>query len=387
MSRQKLTVRVVEERGDLSVRRTLKITNHPDIWFEVSGGILPPPLEVYDFAAIAMIYIGMRSGRDVHIAGPVTRQCLRGLAEFQELWINWRLPGYSRVEITADTIVDGQAGVSEVTDGTGIFAYSGGIDGACAFLRHAGDDLGVRKIKPAGVMLMHGFDIPVSDDAWFAKAEEDARQGLHEFDIPFCIVRTNWRDFHFGHWALEHGAGLFAALHQFSGAVGWGVIGANEDYRNIVIPWGTSALFNHFFSGGCFSIHTECSGMTRCERVEKVCEYPEVAKHIRVCWENKVAGLNCGKCEKCIRTKLNFMAVGYDPVCFDRPPTALEILGVKARERMKITYLHEILDEAKARNLPLKFRAPVFLLMVKSEVFFVLRKIKKALKSRFSRAA
>ncbi|MEZ5893201.1 MAG: hypothetical protein R3C58_08680 [Parvularculaceae bacterium] len=380
---EKFVVRVEETRSPDRVRRVMRITGHDDIWFEVLGPVLPPPLEVWDFAAIAMIFIAMRKGADVHIDGPVTAQCLRNLGEFQDLWLNWVPKGYSRVDFTAARIVEEPVLLSR----DGMFAYSGGVDGTCTLLRHLDGSLGVRRIKPKGVTLIHGFDIPIEDEKWFAKAEEDARAALKDFDIPFFIVRTNWRIYHFPRWALEHGAGLFAALHQFTGVADWGVIGANEDYKNLVIPWGTSPLFNHFFSGARFAIHTECAGMTRCERVEKICEYPEVAKHVRVCWENTEGGMNCGQCEKCIRTKLNFIAVGHDPVCFDRPPTFLEIIRVKTRERMKISYIREILAEANARGVSLKWRLPVFLLVVKAEVFYVLRQMKKALKARLLKSA
>jgi hypothetical protein len=40
---------------------------------------------------------------------------------------------------------------------------------------------------------------------------------------------------------------------------------------------------------------------------------------VKVCWEGQGASKNCGQCEKCIRTQLNFLAVGVSrPPCFQR---------------------------------------------------------------------
>jgi hypothetical protein len=41
---------------------------------------------------------------------------------------------------------------------------------------------------------------------------------------------------------------------------------------------------------------------------------------VKVCWEGQDASKNCGRCEKCIRTQLNFLAVGVSrPPCFQGP--------------------------------------------------------------------
>jgi hypothetical protein len=59
-----------------------------------------------------------------------------------------------------------------------------------------------------------------------------------------------------------------------------------------------------------------------------------------------MTGRNCGRCEKCIRTKLNFMAAGKAPVCFDRPPTLSEIVGLRVRNPVQLGYLTDILQTA-----------------------------------------
>jgi hypothetical protein len=40
-------------------------------------------------------------------------------------------------------------------------------------------------------------------------------------------------------------------------------------------------------------------------------------ENLRVCWESREDNLNCGHCEKCLRTMTNFLACGLEiPACF-----------------------------------------------------------------------
>src|SRR5690606_33413134 len=107
--------------------------------------------------------------------------------------------------------------------------------------------------------------------------------------------------------------------------------GADEDYAHLRLPWASNPITNGLMSGGSFAIHTEGGGFTRTARVGYLSQSPDIASQLRVCWEGQAGGRNCGACEKCVRTKLNFMANGVEPLCFDRPPTVQEIRRLRAR--------------------------------------------------------
>ena len=56
-------------------------------------------------------------------------------------------------------------------------------------------------------------------------------------------------------------------------------------------------------------VHDGCEA-TRIEKVALIAE-PDVAlKFLRVCGEDHNGAYNCGWCEKCIRTKINFISLG-----------------------------------------------------------------------------
>ena len=51
------------------------------------------------------------------------------------------------------------------------------------------------------------------------------------------------------------------------------------------------------------------------ERLLEIAHEPAVWKFLRVCWKNNSQELNCGRCEKCVRTMVSLAAAGVLPKC------------------------------------------------------------------------
>ena len=361
----------VSETSEQGIRRRIiHLSDGNEIYYEIPESNFLPSVSVYDFAVLAMLFFCMRRGTNLHVDGPVTAQLLINLEEFQEIWAAWLPKLYRKVAITARDVVPTRGN----GDRRGVFAFSGGVDGTCALLRHSDDRLGLRRIAPGGAVLVHGMDIPLEHDAAFDTACRSARLMLDELNVPLFPIRTNWRAFTHD-YELEFGAGLAACLHQFTGTVAFGVLGAGEDYRRLAIPWGSNPVTDRYLSGGCFEMFTEGGGLTRSERVAVVAEHPRIAAHLRVCWEGPHTGRNCGKCEKCVRTKLNFMAVGHPPMCFDGPPTTKEILLIKAKKRSQLLHLEEIVGTAEKNGIKDKWLFYLRLAKGKSKLRYRLKNI------------
>jgi hypothetical protein len=367
-----LRISVREERDARSVVRTASFTSPTAsrrVFYHVSGDLLPPPLEVYDFAVVAGVFLAMREGRPVHVEGPVTAELLRNLEEFQEAWAMWR-PKHRPVRITADQIVPAHQPQTR----RGVFAFSGGVDGTFALLRHHGGDAGLRTARPVCAMLVQGFDLPLDNQPAFDRAHAAISEVMGALGIPLATVRTNWRELS-KDWLMEYFAGLAACLFQFRGLANVGVSGASEDYSQLIVGLGSNPATNHLLSGGGFQIHTEGGGFTRTQRVRLICDYPEIAARLRVCWEGPKTGENCGHCEKCIRTKLNFLANKREPVCFDRGPTNVEILGLTARTQSQLNMLKEIVTIAKKNGASGPWLSSLRLAIAKNHLMLPARRL------------
>jgi hypothetical protein len=50
--------------------------------------------------------------------------------------------------------------------------------------------------------------------------------------------------------------------------------------------------------------------VTRLEKIRRISTEPLVQRNLRVCWQNVAGSLNCGRCEKCVRTMLSLDICG-----------------------------------------------------------------------------
>jgi hypothetical protein len=176
---------------------------------------------------------------------------------------------------------------------------------------------------------------------------------LATLDVPLGCIRTDWR--RIGRfWENEFGAGLAACLSLYAGVATVGLFGSDEDYGHVVVPWGSNPVTNPLLSAGDFQVVTDGGGYTRTEKVALIARYGDVSSRLRVCWEGPQTGANCGKCEKCLRTRLNFLAVGKNPPAgLGGPPSLLEMLSLQARNKVQLAYLEDILAFASQQQRPL----------------------------------
>ncbi len=76
-----------------------------------------------------------------------------------------------------------------------------------------------------------------------------------------------------------------------------------------------------------------------------------------MCWEGVDQGRNCGVCEKCIRTKLNFLAAGIEsPECFQEPLAIEDVHSLRVRNLRQLHELQMILGDLD----PIQFSVPRF---------------------------
>lgn len=344
-----IIVEVSEIRKDDSVIREVRFDDNL-LFYEFNGPVLPGPLESYDFAVVALLYTAMNERRNLRVRGPVSAALLDNLHEFQLAWAKWKPGQYQPVTVFADREITGPADRKDAA----VLAYSGGVDANFSLLRNlAGVGRGARNI--AAAVLVHGFDIPLDNPILFESSKTAASRILDSFETPLTTVRTNWRSVVCKDWEMEFLSGLASCLFQFSAVAGYGLVGSDEDYASFVIPWSSNPVTNHFVKAGDFAIVTDGSGYTRSEKVRLIGQYPQVANFLRVCWAGALHGVgdeNCGVCEKCVRTKLNFACNNILPGgTLAGMPTTKHIVFINAKNNVQINFLKDIMDTARKNGI------------------------------------
>lgn len=343
-----------EKRSSHSLKRTISFKSDSLsnplaglLWFELDGDVLPNRAALADAAVVALLFPAMRSGLNLRIHDRVSRRLLINLEEFQVAWRLWRPLDYAHISVTADEEVDDSRHGSSMK---AVSLFSGGVDSSFTLLRHCGALAGRATCRIAAAVLIHGFDVPLANSDAFAVVRDSARRALGSIGVPLACVKTNWREVACRNWENEFAAGLAACLHQFAGIGEIGLVGSAEDYAHLHLPWGSNPITNGLLSGGALRIVTDGAGYTRSEKVALIARSPVFVDNLRVCWEGTVTGRNCGRCEKCLRTQLNFLAIGHAPgIAFAERPTAWRLLTLRAPSNVQLAYLREI-DEAASRQ-------------------------------------
>ena len=121
--------------------------------------------------------------------------------------------------------------------------------------------------------------------------------------------RHFWLDF----WLNEFMGATFSAIaHAFTKRLSVVSINSCHDIPNI-IPYGSHPLLNANYSSSDLKIRHEGITLSRFEKTKLVADWDVALQHLRVC--NRIEHyrpgmLNCGKCEKCVRTMLALLALG-----------------------------------------------------------------------------
>lgn len=323
------------------------------IAYTFRGAVLPPPLVSHDFALLAVLFLAMSRGLDIHVRGRVSTRLLAHLEEFQAAWCRWRPRSYAKVHITADEeTAGGPAG-----DGRAILAYSGGVDANFTLLRHTAVDGGAGRQRQeiAAAAFISGFDLPPGRRTAVEEAVSSAAATLAEFNLPLTVIETDWKQTACTDWAMEYFVGLASCLYPFAGRLSVGLVGNCVDYQSMALPWGSNPITNPLLDSGGFRMVTDGAGSTRAEKAAVIARHPALRDRLRVCWWGPLhggEGGNCGRCEKCLRTKLDFLCHGLDPgPALPANHAVADIVLIGLRLPVSRAELHEILATARRHRI------------------------------------
>lgn len=317
--------------------------------FDLMGDFESPTPKVWDGFLFAIIFLAMQYGKPLRVHGPISRGAIFNISEFQSAWVCWRPDKYKMIEIIPDEIIDIP---NRIHPSQAISAFSGGVDGTFTAIRHKLQQLGNASYPLTDVLFVHGFDVPLAKPETFDLLLRRVRPLLDELGLKTRIIRTNLKETAGQYWEDSFAAQLAACLHNYSHAFDHALIGSGEPYTNIFYPWGSTPATDYLMSGDSMRLVLDGSAYTRTEKVETLRHHPTALKTLKVCWEGTSQDRNCGVCEKCIRTKLNLLAVGVsDAPCFDQPLELEQILKIRLINDAQLLELQTILDFVKKHDV------------------------------------
>jgi hypothetical protein len=322
--------------------------NHSDfeLWFSVPSRHARFLTGAADPFVVTLLMEAMTLGLPIRVyGGAVSRGLVENLGRFQRQWHKWR-GSLSVVALDVEQLES--YGCAEKA----VASFSGGLDSCFTIDQTCRNPPSATAPKVEAAMMIHGFDIPLSEQGAFEKAFVRAADIVQSAGIDLVPLRTNFRPLFVGHWGDRHGTGLAASLLAIQQEFGKGVISAtipDWTYSN----WGSNPSTDPLLGSGAMEI-VHFGTATRLDKFKAVVQWPEAVKNLRVCWQNWDFTGNCGRCQKCLLTQLTLRCLNAGLSCFDYEPDDHELAariphlypGYMVRHDFR-----QLLDECKERSL------------------------------------
>ncbi len=209
-------------------------------------------------------------------------------------------------------------------------------------------------------LLLHGFDIGgvIKRGAKyhvFERAMRHMEAVAEDAGVTLLPVYTNIRHLCDDRdlWLNRFfGAVLAAAALAFSSRFHLVNIAASYDIYNLV-PCGSHPLLDPLYGSADLAIRHCDVHLRRIDKLRIVASWPVALDNLRVCLANVADRLNCGRCEKCVRTMCGLEAIGALAKCrafeADRvDPGLFDAFDITIRHRQP--FYEELLEPLEARG-------------------------------------
>ena len=275
---------------------TMGTTTHT-VWIDLPSAIPPTP-SPGDAFLIAALLPAMRTADRLVIDAPVSPALLHNV-ERAQVFINQWFPEFRPVAIDV-TSVD-EPGPPEDRAAA---MFSGGLDSFYT-LHEERDDL-------SHLVFVHGFDISIDNHQLHASVIARMREVSRHVGIPLAEAATNLGSMsdHYAHWADHyHGWASAVVAHALNGLIGRCYLAAGRTHANHA-PMGLQPILPPLWDSERVRFIQHGLAATREDKARVVGEWPVAVAHLRVCWRNPGNAYNCGRCTKCMRTKVNLLVAG-----------------------------------------------------------------------------
>jgi len=340
----------VEQGGDfLTMAATLEWPDTKDrfrLWYRLPGLLYSRLTRSAEPLLLGSLFSAMRTSSRLVVHGEVSPSLLKNLVEFQMAWTRWKPELYRMVDIAVDKEQEQEPAS---TTGT-VMVFSGGADSAFSAWRHHREEVGRERCDLRAGVLVHGFDIPLSDESGYAGAADKAGQMLASLGMDLLRMATNFRELK-DDWEDAHGAGLLSCLSLLQGHYRAGLIASSYPYEMLSFPCGSNPLTDGMLSSGAFPIIHDGAGYNRFEKLQSLVQWPEAMQHMRVCWQGVPRDRNCCRCQKCVSNMIYLRILGKaGPPCFPLDISDREITWLHCQDQAMIVSMQRLLTRAREQQ-------------------------------------
>ncbi len=310
------------------------------ISYQVEGLELPQ-LADHSFAVWHTLPTAMLTGRDIEIDGPVDPVVIANGEKLARVWSMWSPGVLQPVKIHASKVVAPQRGKRSV-----LAFYSGGVDSTFHLMASPKEDL------PSRALTIHGMDYKPDNDRNFLALVKKTEPLLKHFGIERVTIKSDVAQY--GKATILHGFTLAGCASLLSDVFGTAQIAADYTWEQDMMswPWGTNHVTNRYFAGSDWSLKTVTSDFSRTEKIEAIAANKMACDAISFCTDSKSRPVNCGRCQKCVRTKLMFLIATDQilPIFTDNSYQPSMLGRIELEKRKERAFFADIYMQAVTRD-------------------------------------
>ena len=305
-----------------------------------------------DVWATLFLHKMMEYGGEFRIRGSLSRSLLQNMDRYVQAWSKLNPKHCHPILLQPDDIADDSV---RALYKPALACFSGGLDACFTAYRHRKGLAGPQNQQLEACLLIRGADIRLDREREWRGAESSARRLVQDLGIPrFFTVETNFREMHCD-YGMAYFSMLAACMRIFSRRYGHLMLGSDDPVHWFTYPWGNNPVTNHLLSSHGCEIITDGQEFTRTEKAAVVAQWPLALELMRCCYSGPDLSCNCGHCDKCRRTRLNFMAVGvHDLPCMPPMLPHEDLLPdiINEGEHEELSLLVEYLDKHPIHPTP-----------------------------------
>ena len=307
-----------EHQGRYYYAATVTIDNKniefpPQAWFAVEGDQYDLLSKLGDAFLIGLLPIAMKLGEDIEVSDPISSTVAHGIVSYIDVLCSWWPDLFKPIKVNFTSIVYRKD--EKRPQGVGV-CFSGGADSFYTLLKHLKENEPVEDFRITHALMINGFDQiadyrgdGISQEMFNCFAPMLERLGVKPLMITSNIKLFRSCVFENKEQIFSFGSVLISCVHAFAPVFGRFYISGHASWAyEDLFPIGAHPVLDSLLSSDQLQIIHECSKEGRAGKIQNICDNEEVKNYLRVCFRpykfEKVTGkpINCGQCEKCIRT-------------------------------------------------------------------------------------
>lgn len=269
----------------------------------------PAPIEtaetIPDSAVLGLAIQSMSHNIEIHLDQPVTPAAAGILDRLGYANHLWMMPGNAPLRLRHEV---GAPAPLPATRQDKVLCLSGGVDSTQA---------GIEAITDHGYthgLLVAGADYAGASEPGFVDLKARVTRIADRLGLDLLVVETDLRQQGMN-WNMLHSVNLAMCLNALQPRLAEAAIAMDNSLTQQLTrhPWGNCSELVAALSSEALPIRPLGERVTRVQKVGAIAAHdPALLDDLSVCYRDTSTGGNCGRCEKCIRTRLAMVCLGLD---------------------------------------------------------------------------